>query len=72
MISFTKTLPTTLLGILQLFVLGSLFKLLAFATGSAQIVLILEALVRAAISSVLSLAVTAYLALFFRRTAPVA
>jgi len=59
-------LVTTLLGLVQLFVIGSLFKLLALAIGDSELVTIVQAVVSAGIASILSVAVTLYVALIYR------
>lgn len=62
-------LVTIIMGMIQFFVIGSLFKLLTLASGNGELTAILQAVVDAGIASVLSLAVTIYIALIYRQLA---
>lgn len=58
-----------ILGMIQMFVVGSLFRLLALAISDSQLVLVLEAVVNAALAAMLSLAAAVFIALFYKKVA---
>lgn len=60
---------TIILAMVQLFVIGSLFQLLALAISDGQLVVILQALVDATLKALLSLAITVYIALIYKKIA---
>lgn len=65
----TVMMLTVVLALVQMFALGSLFRLLALAVGDGQLVLILQAVVNAGLEAMLSLGVTVYIALIYRKIA---
>ena len=60
---------TIILAMIQQFVVGSLFQLLALVISDGQLVAILRALVNATLEAMLSLAITLYIALIYKKVA---